>query len=122
MSEREIFVTTYTKEEGRKEYTHSEWIADEDRALVTYHRLSGPAIEFNNNSLKYYYIDGRLHNTHGPAKVINDVERDWYLDGEEVSRYEHARLVQEVKNMPLVLRLVDPRKWVREYKEEIINV
>jgi len=33
-----------------------------------------------------------------------------------LTREEYDQVVQEIENMPLVLRLVDPRKWVREYK------
>jgi len=91
----EPYIVLYTSE-GKIELTRNEWMLD--RTPRRYHRTDGPAI------------------------VPRSGWDEWYLDGEEVSRYEHARLVQEVKNMPLVLRLVDPRKWVREYKEEIINV
>ena len=94
---KEVYATIYTKENGKEEFTYSEWQkkAPLDR---TYHRLDGPSAVFN--------TDAGVH-----VKNIF-----WDIEGESFTKEEYNQLIREVRDMPLVLRLIDPRKWVREYK------
>ena len=85
------YVTLYTKEDGKLELTRDEWYAFHPGR--TLHRIDGPAIELANGYLAWY-IDNELQFTEG----------------------DFNQLIQEVKDMSLVLRLVDPRWWVREFK------
>ena len=65
----------------------------------------------------WYDKEDRLHRVDGPAVEYAHGDYSWYLEGEYIqTAYEHYKLIQEVKDMPLVLRLVDPRRWVREFK------
>jgi len=60
--------------------------------------------------------DGKPHRLDGPAKEYIDGDIYWWIEGEFFTKEYYDQLIQEVKDMPLVLRLVDPRKWVREFK------
>ena len=82
------YIIIYTSE-GKVAFTRNEWMLD--RTPRRYHRTDGPAIE---------YSDG------GKA---------WWIDGKRYIEEEYNELIQEVKDIPLVLKLVDPRKWVREF-------
>jgi len=82
------YVVIYTKENGKQELAWTNWIGV---SSLTYHREDGPAIATTRS-------------------------RAWYLDNQLLTEKEHAQLIQEVRNMPEVLRLVDPRWWVREFK------
>ena len=106
-------VVAYGRERGREEFTREEWQKSYESHLA--HREDGPAYEYANGDREWYQ-DGKLHRLDGPAYRIKSTEPSWYIDGEEFSFEEHYQLIQEVKDMPLVLRLVDPRRWVREYK------
>ena len=85
-------VILYTKENGREELSVERW-AEFKTLAATFHRTDGPALE---------YIDG---------------DKAWWIDDVRFSVRGYSELIQEVKDMPLVLRLVDPRWWVREFKE-----
>ena len=106
------YIVAYSREQGREEFTQAEWQKSYESHLA--HREDGPA--YVTNTAEAWYIDGKLHRLDGPAYRIKSTEPSWYIDGEEFSFEEHYQLIQEVKDMPLVLRLVDPRRWVREYK------
>jgi len=85
-------VVVYTRDHGRKEFTYEEWFNYAARYQAnTYHRVDGPAIEWSSGN------------------------KFWYLEDKKISEEEFNQLIQEVKDMPLALRLVDPRRWVREY-------
>ena len=110
-----IAVIYYSRENGRQEFTQEEWYAF-DISKLTVHNKDGPAVEYINGT-KYWYIDGVLHREDGPAiEYINKSRRYWFLEDQRLSKKEYNELIKEVKNMPPILRLVDPRKWVREYK------
>ena len=67
---------------------------------------------------KTWHLDNKLHRVGGLAVEYGEGIKYWYIGGRKiVTEYDYNRLVQEVKDMPLALRLVDPRKWVREFKE-----
>ena len=83
-------ITIYSLNNGREELSEGEWFSRADTTMV-YHRVDGPAIEYG------------------------DVSKFWFIDGEQLSIWKFERMIREVKDMPLVLRLVDPRRWVREY-------
>ncbi len=44
-----------------------------------YHREDGPALIYNDEC--YYYINGLLHNEHGPAVEWEDGSKFWYTKG-----------------------------------------
>ena len=90
-----MYVTIYTAEEGRQELDRSSYFKIWKTAV--FHRVDGPALQF--------WSEG-----------IEDTKNSWYfIEGKEFGEYGYNKLIKEVKDMPLVLRLVDPRKWVREY-------
>jgi hypothetical protein len=63
-------------------------------------------------------MDGKRHRTDGPARMWKNGDKEWFINGLRVYEEEYNKLIQEVENMPLVLRLIDPRKWVREFKSK----
>jgi len=126
------FVTIYTKENSRQEFTEEEWTMNDHPGAMTFDRVDGPAVEWRSGN-KHWCMDGKFHRLDGPAVVTNDRPLilhlhdtlglglanwgvHWYIEGEGYSEEEHTKLIQEVEVMPLVLRLIDPRKWVREFK------
>ena len=88
-----IFITVYTEEDGKRSFT-------------SYY-------DYENFSNAYEYT---IHRLDGPAKEFRNGGKQWYISNECLSKESHNKLIQEVKDMPLVLRLVDPRRWVREFK------
>lgn len=75
-----------------RKYYYADGTSSDDWAIhKTLHRIDGPAIEQEGVSL--YYIDGDLYG----YRLYEDV-------------------IKEAKEMPLELRLIDPRWWVRELK------
>ena len=96
MKEPEPYVILYTQENGRREFTKVEW--DNFSAnKISFHRVDGPAVEYL-------------------SKRIEQEPRAWWIEDKRYSEKDYNQLIQEVKDMPEVLRLVDPRKWVREFK------
>lgn len=81
---------THTLENGIQIYTIDEWF---DILFLTFHRIDGPAIEWNNGEC-YYYLDGTRCKT----------------------KEEYIEILNEVYNMSLAEKLTDPRRWVRELK------
>ena len=77
------------------------------------HRIDGPAVEYANGG-KRWYVDGKRHRLDGPAEEWASGGRYWWIDGEEYSEGEFNKFIQEVKELPLALRLIDPREWVRK--------
>jgi len=76
---------------------------------------------------KFYYKDGTtssiydnssmLHRTDGPAVEWTDGENHWYIDGWYCTEEEFKQLIREIGQLPLALRLIDPREWVRNYEK-----
>jgi len=89
-----IYITLYSKENGKQEFTEDEW-TNFNTSRLTWHNLNGPAIDFG------------------------DGYKAWYIDGQGLTEMQFNKAIREIKDMPLVLRLVDPRWWVREYKESL---
>ena len=77
------------------------------------HRVDGPAIEHSNGT-KSWWVDGECHRIDGPAIEYNDGAKYWYVDGKYYSKKDFNKLIEEVKKLPLALRLIDPREWVRK--------
>lgn len=88
------YITIYTLENGREELSYLEWFKLH-KVRTFFHRVDGPAIVWRPD-------------VRGPS---------WYIEGEQLKEDAFNKLIQEVKDMPLVLKLVDPRQWVREFKE-----
>ena len=86
-----------------------EWWVDGKR-----HRVDGPACEYAEGS-KYWYVNGKCHRVDGPAVEYTDGDKSWYIDDERYTKEEFNELMKGVKELPKVLRLIDPREWVRNY-------
>jgi hypothetical protein len=111
---KDIFVTFYTKEDGKLELTYEEWNRL-DPDSIAYHREDGPAREWADGT-KEWFLNGKRHRIDGPAVEWDNGERIWYIDDEEYSKEDFNRIIREAKSLPLELRLTDPRWWVREMK------
>jgi len=77
------------------------------------HRVDGPAIEHTNGA-KHWATDDKRHRIDGPAIEWADGSKYWYVDDQHYTEKEFKRLIKEVKQLPKVLRLIDPREWVRK--------
>ena len=77
------------------------------------HRIDGPAVEYTDGT-KSWYIDNERHRTDGPAVEWVDGYKSWYIDGRLYSEEDFNKFIEEVKQLPLALRLIDPREWVRK--------
>lgn len=133
MNKAEVII--YTKEGGRQELTYEEWYTFKD---FTLHRDNGPAVEFAGcrswfingnrhrdigpaeeffNGDKIWWANGLLHRIDGPAiKYSNGIDC-WYIEDKRYSKKRFDKLIKEVRNMNPVIRLTDPRWWVRELKD-----
>jgi len=113
-SDLEPYVVIHTKKNGRVELTEHQWLYVDRDSEDDLHREDGPALEFSNGT-NYWYQDGEAHRIDGPA-VESKGDMYWYIEGEVYLKEGYDKLIQEVRDMPEVLRLVDPRRWVREFK------
>ena len=52
-----------------------------DAKCTTLHRESGPAVEYTNDGTKFWYRNGKLHRTGGPAIVYKGGHKEWYRNG-----------------------------------------
>ena len=77
------------------------------------HRVDGPAIEWGNGD-RFWLVDGKCHRIDGPAVERANGRKSWWIDEVEYSEGEFNKFIQEVKELPLALRLIDPREWVRK--------
>jgi len=75
-----------------------------DKAMTVYHRLDGPAIEYD-NGYKAWYVNGTLHRLNGPAVEYADVVgKEWYVDGVLITsitsngKYEGTESLQDDLN------------------------
>jgi hypothetical protein len=130
-------LVVYTKEKGKLELTYEEWNR-RDPYSITLHREDGPAVERADgtkewylngrhyrengptvelpNGTKVWYMNNKLHRIDGPARKFFNGGKEWWIDGKEYSEEEFYEVIQEVKSLPLELKLTDPRWWVREMK------
>ena len=84
------------------------------------HRLDGPAVEYAKGD-RSWYVDDKRHRVDGPAIDWSEVGlegggKDWWVDGEPYTEEEFNKLIEEVKELPKVLKLIDTREWVRNYE------
>jgi len=77
------------------------------------HRIDGPAIEYVNGD-RYWFVDGKRHRIDGPAIERSDGSRTWLIDGLYYTEKNFKKLMEEVEKLSPVLRLIDPREWVRK--------
>jgi len=85
------------------------------------HRVGGPAVEFANKS-ENWYMYGKRHRLDGPAVEFADGTKWWYVDSEEYTEKQFDKIMKEVNEMSLAMKLTDPRWWVRELGEkEVIS-
>ena len=90
-----------------KTSTGEDWYVDGKR-----HRVDGPAADYTNGD-KYWLMYGNLHRVDGPAIEYSNGSKEWWLDGDEYTKEEFDKLIKEAKALPLALRLIDPREWIR---------
>ena len=79
------------------------------------HREDGPALEYNDGA-KFWYIDNKRHRLDGPACEWADGDKEWRIDDKYYTEENFNKLIEEVKQLPKVLRLIDTREWVRNYE------
>jgi len=82
------------------------------------HREDGPAVKHTDGS-KFWYFNNKLHRTDGPAVMRYNNWKEGYveyfwIDNENYSKKKFNKLIEEAKQLPLALRLIDPREWVRK--------
>jgi len=93
------------------------------------HRIDGPAREYADGD-KFWHVNGKLHRNDGPAVEYADGGRSWYIDGPAVeyadggkrwyvdgkdyAEEDFNKLMKAIRKLPLALRLIDPREWVRK--------
>jgi hypothetical protein len=78
-----------------------------------FHRTDGPAIEWTNGD-RYWFVDGKCHRINGPAIERSDGSRTWLIDALYYTEEDFNKLMEEVEKLSPVLRLIDPREWVRK--------
>ena len=88
-------------------------ISSEHSTSKHLHREGGPAVERADGG-KRWYIDGKLHREDGPALEYNDGLKYWYIDGKRFTEEDFNITIEEIRQLPLALRLIDPREWVRK--------
>ena len=77
------------------------------------HRIDGPAREYADGD-KFWHVNGKLHRNDGPAVEYADGGKRWYVDGKGYTEEEFNKLMKAIRKLPLALRLIDPREWVRK--------
>ena len=112
---KEIYVTIYTKENGKEELNQRECQEMMSLGVLTYHRTDGPAYE-DVDQHRTWWVYGKRHRTDGPAIESDTGHEFWYIEGKEFEKDDYDNLIKEVRDMSLALRLVDPRRWVREFE------
>ena len=58
------------------------------------HRTDGPAIEYADGT-KRWYLNGEYHRIDGPAVEYPDGTKRWFLNGKYYTREEHFQYVAE---------------------------
>lgn len=81
------------------------------------HRLDGPAATYQ-FGMKQWIVNGKLHRVGGPASEFKDGTFCHYLDGKSYSKEAYDKMIEEVTNLPLALRLTDSREWVRSIVDQ----
>lgn len=88
-------MNNYTKKKTTKLGT-TFYLNDQDK----YHRLDGPAIEWEDGD-KEWYINGLHHRLDGPAIEWSDGDKVWYINGVQYTEKEFQQYIkmQEAKQM-----------------------
>jgi hypothetical protein len=79
------------------------------------HRMDEPAMEYANGD-KRWFINSKLHRVDGPAVEYDSGSKEWWIDDKKYFKKDFNKIIKEAKALPLELRLIDPRWWVREMK------
>ena len=66
------------------------------------HRVGGPAIEWNYDGYKAWYINGKLHREYGPAVEYKNGDKCWYINGKEYSEQEYKKKMR-LKKLKYIL-------------------
>jgi hypothetical protein len=83
------------------------------------HRLDNPAIVWANGD-KEWWVEGKQHRIDGPAAEYATGHKEWWVDDERYTKEDFNKLIKEIKEMSLTMKLIDPREWVRELgKKEV---
>jgi hypothetical protein len=134
---KKIYIIVHTKEKGRLELTSKEWL--DSGSKLTLHKEDGPAREYVSGHKEWYlngerhredgpavifpsgtrewWMYGKVHRVNGPAIEHNDGDRSWWINGERLSYEEFWHQIFQVEQLPLELKLIDPRWWVRDMKD-----
>ena len=56
------------------------------------HRTGGPAVEYADRR-KEWFLNDKLHRTDGPAVEYPDGRKEWYLNGKRYTKEEHFQYV-----------------------------
>ena len=51
-----------------------------------------PICKVDEYGTKFWYLNGKLHRTDGPAVEHANGEKCWYLNGKEISKEEHRSI------------------------------
>jgi hypothetical protein len=86
------------------------------RAIVYTKKHGRVELDTCKDILATSYLEEPLHREDGPAIEYSDGAKEWYIDDDEYSKEEFDQITKEAKSLPLELRLIDPRWWVREMK------
>ncbi len=77
----------------KKGFSHgTEYINDRGE----YHRLDGPAIEWNNGD-RSWWINGERHREDGPAVETTSGYKAWYLNDKNYSEEEWKQEISKIK-------------------------
>ena len=102
------------KDKDNKYYYKDGTTSSEHDLTKILHRIDGPAVEFAGGD-KEWHVDGKLHRIDGPAVEFANGDKLWHIDNKYFFNKEEFNLfLKEVKQLPLALRLIDPREWVRK--------
>jgi hypothetical protein len=85
------------------------------------HRVDGPAVE-HSNGYRMWFVHDKMHRVDGPARESASGAKEWWIDDEEYTEKQFNELIKEINKMSLVMRLTDPRWWVRELGEKELKL
>ena len=71
-------------------------------------------LDINSLGDKCWTKEGIIHREDGPALEYNDGLKYWYIDGKRFTEEDFNITIEEIRQLPLALRLIDPREWVRK--------
>lgn len=96
---------------------------ERDRGRIL-HRENGPAVEYADGD-KAWWFNGKKHRVGGPAIITGPGSgcsaglhlslENFFIEGIYYYIFDYVKIMKEVEEMPLELRLTDPREWVRRW-------